>query len=334
MHTASIDPVTIFQAVSDATRLRLLRLLRREELNVREMVSILDMNQPRVSKHLAVLLGGGWLRQRKEGTWSWYRAAAAREFPGGAELFDSVTAAADRVGSAARDDKALTAVLDRRDAKARDFFASVAEQWDHIRREYEDPDISIGAVSALVDPHQSVIDIGTGTGALLPHLGRAVKDVLAVDNSPAMLARARELCQREGLTRVRFQLADIQVLPLADDTFDAAYCSMALHHVARPERAIREMARVVKPGGKVVVIAFTKHNLTWLRTELAHHWLGFDHEELSQLFQAAGLSELHYRVRRRAAPAVGRDVLPPRRRGEQWVWPDVFLAVAHKHENN
>ncbi len=330
MRPEPLDPATIFQAVSDQTRLRLLRLLRSEELNVREMVFILGMNQPRVSKHLAVLMGSGWLRQRKEGTWSWYSATEAAEFRGGQALFETVIQTADLVAQAEQDDQTLEQVLAERDGKARDFFAGVAEQWDRIRREYEDPEIGVGALGALVDPHQSVMDIGTGTGALLPLLAGAVDDVLAVDNSPAMLKRARNLCRREGLEQVRFQQADIQALPIADASFDAAYCSMALHHVARPGRAIQEMARVVKPGGKVIVITFTKHNLTWLREELAHQWLGFDHSEMQRFFTQAKLDELSYLVRQRSVPVVSREVLPPRRGGQEWIWPDISLAIARK----
>jgi ubiquinone/menaquinone biosynthesis C-methylase UbiE len=325
-------PAEILQAVSDHTRLRLLRLLCREELNVQELVRILGMNQPRVSKHLGILRDAGWLRQRREGTWSWYRAVDRRAFPGGEALFDSVTAVADAGPEAREDDAELASVLAGRDAHSRDFFAGIAGRWDEIRRSYEHPDLQLGAVAALVDESLEVIDIGTGTGALLPLLAAATGRICAVDNSPAMLARARALCERSGLSQVSFQRADIQALPFADASFDAAYCSMALHHVARPARAVAEMARVVRPRGKVVVIAFTRHNLAWMREELAHQWLGFDRDEIEQHFRDAGLELRRHLVRQRRPGDEARGEGAGRGRGRTTRWPDVFLATGVKRD--
>jgi ArsR family transcriptional regulator len=344
MARATISPEAVFQAISDSTRLRLLRLLQRQELNVQELVRILGMNQPRISKHLAVLREAGWLRQRKEGTWSWYRATTQADFstllPSGATLFKSVLAAADQVQSAREDDATLAVILSERDARAHDFFAGIAGQWDQIRRTYEHPDIQLGAVSALVDDSLSVVDIGTGTGALLPLLAGAAGRVVAVDNSNAMLARARVLCERSHLNGVVFQKADIQALPFGDASFQAAFCSMVLHHVARPAVAIGEMARVVIEGGKVVVIAFTRHNLTWMREELAHQWLGFDREEMEQLYREAGLRLDRYFTRGRTEKEREGNQEPgqrkpqtkrsSRRGSDEWAWPEVFIAVGTK----
>jgi ubiquinone/menaquinone biosynthesis C-methylase UbiE len=324
-HTATAPaPAVLLQAVGERTRLRLLRLLAKEELNVQELVRILGMSQPRISKHLAVLRDAGWIRQRREGTWSWYRALEPEAFAGGAALCASILQVAGAESAAAADDAALAGVLAERDARSRDFFAGVVGKWDEIRRTYEHADIRLGALGALVDPGLEVIDIGTGTGALLPLLAGVVQRVVAVDNSPAMLARARVLCERAELTGVEFAQADIQELPFADGGFDAAFCSMVLHHVARPARAVGEMARVVRPGGKAVVIAFTRHNLTWMREELAHQWLGFEREEVEQLLHGAGLRLHRYLVRSRlAADRPRRGERGPR-------WPDVFLAEAVK----
>ncbi len=343
MLSLSLAPEVIFQAVSDATRLRLLRLLHREELNVQELVRITGMSQPRISKHLAVLRDAGWVRQRKEGTWSWYRTVACQEFPAGTDLYESVLSAADAVAAAGEDDLQLAGVLTERDARARDFFAGIAGRWDEIRRVYEHPDVQLGAVGALVDENLEVVDIGTGTGALLPLLAGSCSRVVAVDKSEAMLARARVLCERANLTGVTFQKADIQALPFADGSFDAAYCSMVLHHVARPARAVNEMARVVRPGGKVVVIAFTRHNLVWMREELAHHWLGFAREDIERLLRAADLQPRRYLTRRRTADVATDEQAVrtvsstpekvPRRKGEAWNWPEVFLSVSVKRRD-
>ncbi|MFO7654666.1 MAG: metalloregulator ArsR/SmtB family transcription factor [Candidatus Krumholzibacteriia bacterium] len=327
MAHVTTDPAAIFQALSDPTRLRLLRLLRRDELTVQDLVRILEMSQPRISKHLAILRDTGWAIQRREGTWSWYRTVEPGAFPGGRQLAEQVLRAADRVAEAGADDAGLALVQREREEKARDFFAGVAERWDQIRSEYEHPDLHLGALSALVPRRQRVVDIGTGTGALLPLLAAAVDRVVAVDSSAAMLMRARQLCLRQGLAHVDFQQADVRALPLADSSCDAAYGAMVLHHVPRPEDALAEMVRVVRPGGQVVVVAFTRHDLQWLRDELAHQRLGFAREEMEALLRGAGLVPRSWMVRSPAASA-GRP--PAGRSGRRWRFPDVFLAVAEK----
>ncbi len=330
MATQTINPADTFKAVGDPTRLRLLRLLSRSELNVQEMVQILGMSQPGVSKHLKVLLDAGWLRQRKEGTWSWYGLVGAGDFVGGPEFRRVALDGAERVPETSADDAALQRVLAERDRRSGDFFADVSGTWDMIRPAFDHPDVQAGAVGALVPPGLEVVDIGTGTGALLPLLAATGARVTAVDASAAMLTRARALCKREGLNEVVFEQADIQDLPFAADRFDAAYCSMVLHHVARPERALSEMARIVKPGGKVVVMAFTRHNLVWLREELAHQWLGFSREETNDMFRRLGLRVDRHLVRGLSQLSAARDSLPPGLRGRDEDWPDVFLTVGVK----
>ncbi len=322
------DPAALFQSVSDVSRLRLLRLLCRHELNVQELVKITDLSQPRVSKHLGVLRDQGWLQQRREGTWSWYRAVPADGFGPGRVLFDQIAAAADAVADAAADDRRLSAVLAERRARARDFFAGLADRWDDIRTAYEHPDIRLGAVAALVDRRLRVLDIGTGTGAMLPVFAGAAGEVVALDNSEAMLERARVLCAGEGLDNVTLCSGDLVRLPFADAHFDACHCAMALHHVADPAAAVAEMGRVVRPGGVVTLSAFLPHEQHWMRDELAHHHLGFAREEIEAHLRAAGLQPETYvaRGKRASAPA---DARPGPGRPEL-DWPDVFLATARK----
>ncbi|MBK9302434.1 MAG: metalloregulator ArsR/SmtB family transcription factor [bacterium] len=330
MATQFQHPAAFYQAVGDPTRLRLLRLLGRGELTVQDMVQILGLSQPGVSKHLAVLREAGWLSHRKDGTWGWYGLADRSALGDDEGLRDAVLASAARVPEAAGDDEALRRVLADRDRRTGEFFAGIAGAWDQIRPAFEAPDIQAGAVAALVPPGLAVLDIGTGTGAMLPLLAGAGATVTAVDTSEAMLERARLLCGREGIAGVEFRRADIQDLPFADGSFDAAYCSMVLHHVARPERAVSEMARVVRGGGKVVIAAFTRHNLQWMREELAHQWLGFSREEVQSLFARHGLVPRRYLVRRPAQIDLARVSLPPGLQDRGAVWPDVFLAVGEK----
>lgn len=325
------QPAALFQSLSDTSRLRLLRLLAREELNVRELVRITGLSQPRVSKHLAILREQGWLRQRKEGTWSWYQVVASGQFPAEAGLYRQVLRAADQVNEADHDDATLLKVLADREAAGREFFAGIAGRWDRIRQQYEHPDLQTRALSALVDRRLRILDIGTGTGGMLPVLASATDEIVALDNSLAMLGRAHDLCRNEGLDSVRFCAADIRQLPFADEVFDVVHCAMTLLHVPHPVRGLREMVRVVTPGGKVLVTAFCRHDHEWMTEELAHRWLGFTREEIADFFREAGLSLADYLVRGRRAAQAG-DQPPTRSSTRQVAWPEVFMATGIKQK--
>ncbi len=325
------SPAALFQSVSDESRLRLLRLLGKQELNVQELVQITGLSQPRVSKHLAVLREQGWIKQRRSGTWSWYTAVAPEEFEPGEQIFLQISAAADMVPESSADDGRLGIVLGDRQAKAKDFFSGIADRWDTIREEFEHPDIRIGAISALVVPNLKILDIGTGTGAMLPVFAAAAETVVALDNSEAMLTRARALCRTEGLDNVRFCNADVGDIPFSDGHFDACNCSMVLHHVVRPEVALAEMARVVRPGGHLMVTAFCSHEQTWMRDELAHQRLGFDRSEMEDLFTGAGLTLKSFLVRGRS-PGTGTAPESSGPSAEKLQWPEVFLATGVKRK--
>lgn len=324
MNIQTRDPVQTLQAVGDPTRLRLLRLLMREELNVQELVAVLELRQPSVSRHLAVLRDAGWVEQRREGTFSWYRAAAG----GDPSLRRAVADLADQLAPATGDDGRLAGAIAEREARGRELFAGVADHWDRIRQQYEHPDLQAGVVAALVPRGLRVVDVGTGSGALLPLLAGSGAEVVAVDHSAALLERARRRCRDAGVAGVTFQQADVRDLPFADASFDTAYSSMVLHHLPRPLEAVHELARVVRPGGRVVVVEFSRHNLSWMRDELAHRWLGFERDDLDGWLQEAGLTLERWLQRRRTVhddpdltAGGGRD---------GFNWPDVVLAVAEK----
>lgn len=318
------DPIQTLQAVSDPTRLRLLRLLLREELNVQELVAVLELRQPSISRHLGVLREAGWVETRREGTFSWYRAV------GGAHgaLQGAIAGLADRLDHAAFDDERLAAVMAERDARGRELFAGMADHWDRIRQQYEHPDLQAGMVAALVPPGVRVVDVGTGSGALLPLLAGCGAEVTAVDHSATLLERARRRCLAAGAKGIRFQQADARALPFPDGRFDVAYTSMVLHHLPQPQEAVTELARVVRPGGRVVVVEFSRHNLGWMREELAHRWLGFARDDLEGWLTGAGLTTVRWLQRKRTVnddtdlAAVGGR--------EGFTWPDVILAVADK----
>jgi ubiquinone/menaquinone biosynthesis C-methylase UbiE len=329
MNIGVAGPAGTLQAVSETSRLRLLRLLSRQELNVQELVAILEMRQPSVSRHLAVLREAGWIVQRREGTYSWYRVATPAGMMGGPELQRSITAIAERVAEAADDDRRLVSVLAARELRRREHFAGLADRWDRVRRQFEHPDLQGGMVAALVPPGLRVIDVGTGTGALLPVLARAAERVVAVDQSQALLVRARRRCLEAGCGNVDFQRADVRELPFPAGAFAAAYASMVLHHVDDPGQALRELARVTAPGGRVVVVDFTSHDLHWMRDELAHRWLGFSRQQLAAWAAAAGLVPEQWLQRPRLADT--NDEASPTGGGRDGlIWPDVLLMAARR----
>jgi SAM-dependent methyltransferase len=324
-----MDPSALFHSLSDPTRLRLLRLLHRQELNVQEMVRVTGLSQPRISKHLSILRDQGWLQQRREGTYNWYRTVGPADFAPGEGFFRQALTAADSVAQAEADDGALQGVLADRQARERDFFAGLAHRWDHIRQEYEHPDIRLGILGAMVDPSLRVLDIGTGTGAMLPVFSGAAGLTVALDNSEAMLERADELCRRDCLENIHLCRADVRELPFAGASFDAVNCAMVLQHVEDPQAALHEMGRVLRPGGPLVVTGFRPHDQQWMREELGHRWLGFERHELEEHFREAGLTAGMYLVRGKitAQDAPPRKITPG---GGNLEWPDVFLAVGRK----
>jgi ubiquinone/menaquinone biosynthesis C-methylase UbiE/DNA-binding transcriptional ArsR family regulator len=333
MNNAAISPVGLLQAVSDVNRLRLLRLLHRQELNVQELVAALEMRQPSVSRHLAILREAGWVSLRREGTWSWYSTVSTSEFPGGAALQQAIVDSAESIEQASADDRRLATVIAEREMREREFFPDAADHWDQIRIRYEHPDLQAGMVAALVPPGLQVIDVGTGTGALLPILARTAQRVVAVDRSTSLLASAQRRCRAAGCANVWFQQADVRALPFADDAFAGAYASMVLHHVDDPGAALRELARVVRPGCPVVVLEFTRHNLNWMRHQLAHRWLGFDRSQLSAWCEGAGLKPRQWLQRKRATDdRVDSPIDPSSREG--FTWPDILLLVAQRRRQH
>ncbi|MBD3222001.1 metalloregulator ArsR/SmtB family transcription factor [bacterium] len=328
MNIVAASPVDLLHAVSDSTRLRLLRALMREELNVQELVRVLESRQPSVSRHLAVLRKAGWVEQRREGTYSWYRATPTGSRDGREDLRRVVGALADALPEARGDDERLATVIAERDERARELFAGVVDHWDRVRRQYEHPDLQAGVVGALVPAGLRVLDVGTGSGALLPLLAGAGARVTAVDHSAGLLARATRRSRDAGHPGIAFAQADVRDLPFVDGGFDAAYSSMVLHHLRRPDAAIVELARVVRPGGRVVIVEFTRHNLVWMRDQLAHHWLGFDPEQLEAWLAAAGLRTLRRLRRRRTARDEDIETVASGREG--FAWPDVIMTVTEK----
>ncbi|MBI5532262.1 MAG: metalloregulator ArsR/SmtB family transcription factor [Deltaproteobacteria bacterium] len=278
-----------FKALSDETRVLLLAALLEEELSVGELAEACRTAQPGVSRHLAALREAGLVVVRKQGTASLYRIVLddpLLEGPFGQEL----RRMAVEHKLAARVEK----IVSRRRARTEEFFERT-ENWDALRAELFTEAAALFSVLRLVPKGLSVADIGTGTGGMLPYLAEVADQIVAVDLSAEMLRRAKAKAQSLGLTNVTFAKGDFAHLPLADASVDAAFSVLVLHHAPRPLIALREMRRVVRPGGAVVVVDLLAHGHEWLKEEQADIWLGFAKEEMQSLFEKAGLEEIRLR---------------------------------------
>jgi SAM-dependent methyltransferase/biotin operon repressor len=305
----------IFKTLADPTRLRILALLEQEELAVQELTDVLGMTQSRVSRHLGILREAGVVRDRREGTFVLYQLALPVD--GSWRAAWDVAARDLRADPAySRDRAALASVLEARAGRSRSFFDAVAPEWDALRKVWSDDLLRARALGRLAPPGLRVVDVGTGTGVLALDLAHLGLRVVAVDRSARMLEAARLQLADAGAADVELRQGDAGALPFADGELDAAFAHMVLQYLPAPGDAVREMARVVRPGGVVVVADFTPHERHWMREELGVLRLGFARDEIEALFGAAGLGELAY------------ELVPPAARGADL--PTPFIASARR----
>lgn len=307
----------VFKTLADPTRLRILLLLEREELAVQELMEVLGMAQSRVSRHLGILREAGVVRDRREGTYVLYQLALPAEGPWRA-AWEVAERDLRRDPVTARDQAALARVLEARAARSRSFFDAVGPEWDALRKVWSDDLLRARAVAQLVPAGLRAVDVGTGTGVFALELARLGLRVVAVDRSSRMLEAARSRIEAAGETDIELRAGDASALPLADGEVDAAFAHMVLQYLAAPGDALREMARVVRPGGLVVVADFASHERTWMREELGVLRLGFAREEIEALFEAAGLEGIRF------------EEHPPAARGADL--PATFIAAARRPE--
>jgi ubiquinone/menaquinone biosynthesis C-methylase UbiE len=310
--------VTMLRAVGDPTRLRLLLLLRQAELAVSELIEILGQSQPRVSRHLKLLCEAGLIQRFKEGSWVFYRAADQ----GRGAAFGTAIAAEVDEPALADDLKRLALVRQNRAAVAAAFFKANAAQWERIRALHApDKDVEAAIVRRLSDgPLDSLLDAGTGTGRMLELLAPHAKRAVGLDISPEMLAIARDRLARQGLHHVQVRLAATYRLPFpsatTDSGFDAVLFHQVLHYLDDPGAAVIEAARVLRPGGRLLIADFAPHALEFLRTDFAHRRLGFPDREVQGWFALAGLKTLGHEA-----------IAPPADRKEK-LTVKIWLAAA------
>jgi ubiquinone/menaquinone biosynthesis C-methylase UbiE len=277
------------RAVAEPTRLRLVVLCARGELTVSELTQILGQSQPRVSRHLKLLCEAGLLDRFREGSWVFYRLSQSGV---ASDLGRQLVAACDDADpTIALDLQRLSTIKRQRADIASAYFRENADRWHCIRSLYIDErevETALVEIIAAADP-RDLLDIGTGTGRMLEVLAPRAERALGIDQSREMLSVARVNLERAGLENGSVRLGDMYQLALPDASFDAVVIHQVLHYADRPAAVIAEAARVVRPGGVLVLVDFAPHALEYLRDEHAHRRLGFSDREVAEWCRAAGL---------------------------------------------
>lgn len=312
---AVTDQVAMLKAVAEPTRLRVLVLLALGELNVKDLTRILGQSQPRISRHLKLLAEAGLVERSPEGSWVYFRLAQDSE---GAVLARQIIATIDPADAVVARDRRRAETLHREHAAAAQaYFAEHAGEWDRIRALHLAEAEVERAISAMLGPgpFDFLVDLGTGTGRMLELFAPSFRRGLGLDRSPAMLAYARAKLENARLANTQVRQADIYDLPLADQCADAVIMHQVLHFLPDPLRAIREAARVLAPGGRMLIVDFAPHALEFLREQYAHERLGFARAQITHWLAECGL------VLREA-----RDLAPDDRDGEGQLTVSVWLA--------
>ncbi len=286
-----MDMLDTLKALADPCRLRLVAVLLRGEFTVQELTSILKVGQSKVSWHLKILTEAGVLAVKRQGTWSYYRAGGTGPFF--AAIRPAVEEGVADLPERPADLAAVAAVLEERRRRSQEFFDRHARQWDDLARTLLPvPDYRERLLS-LVPKGKTVVEIGLGTGGLLPALAARAERVIGVDHSPAMLEEARRRLALAGLAGIDLRLGEMTHLPLPDRSADCVVINMVLHHAADPAVVLAEIRRTLVPGGLLVLADLSRHEREWVRENLADQWLGFEEEELTSWLMAAGFGELN-----------------------------------------
>jgi len=273
--------------LGDENRTRILLILDRNEFSVSELCQILQLPQSTVSRHLKVLSEDGWVVSRAEGTSRHYRLRTPLD-PTARGLWRPVREEARRWPLAREDGERADGVLTERKERSRAFFRTAAGAWDAMRAELFGTRTDLLALQGLLEPEWTVADLGCGTGAFAGMVAPFVRRVVAVDRSPEMLEAAS--ARLHGVPGVELRQGELEALPLENGEVDLAMALLVLHYVVEPLQAIREMARVLKPGGRLVLLDMRAHGREEYRGEMGHAWMGFSREVLEGWLEEAGFA--------------------------------------------
>lgn len=290
MDTDHSHIVDAMKAAGEPTRLRILALLRRGDLAVGELVQILEQSQPRLSHHLKTLTTAGLVERLPEGAWVFYRARS-KDWAG--RLLQAIFNEIDTTAAPfAEDREALQTVRQARAQSAESYFSDIAETWDQLRAlHYPEADIE-QAILEQVDGQRfdRIVDLGTGTGRMLTLLAPLAKEAEGLDLSHHMLTVARANLNRTEARNARVRQGDVTETPFDANSADLVVVHQVLHYLENPEAVLAEAARILRPGGRLLLIDFAPHDLEFLRETQGHRRLGIRHDDVSEWADAAGLA--------------------------------------------
>ena len=281
----------IFRSLADPTRLRILNLLRAMELSVGELAQVLGQSQPRVSRHVKILIDAGLAERRKEGSWVFLSLAREERVAPMFELLDRWAELDGEDAWAVADAARLAAVRADRAAAAERYFASHAANWDELRSLHiAESEVEAAVARALDDrPTGRLVDIGTGTGRMIELFGPQARSALGVDRSPEMLRLARVKLAQAGLSTAELRQGDMYALPLGSNCADTVIIHQVLHYAQQPAAAVAEAARLLGAGGRLLIVDFAPHEREELRLRDAHARLGFADDAVIRWMEDAGL---------------------------------------------
>ncbi len=294
----------ILRVIADPNRLRILLLLQREELSVAELQESLGMGQSTISTHLAQLKQAGLVNDRRTGKSSLYRLTGLEDDSGGhtSVLPGLLVEARREIAEAGADEAAMLLVLKKRQDRMRSFFDSVAGR---LGMDYAPGKSWKGLAEALLKllPPMVIADLGAGEGAFALLLAQRAQRVIAVDTSARMIEVGREQALRQGITNVEYRQGDMEEVPIDDRMVDLVFFSQSLHHALHPERAVSEARRILRPGGRVVILDLVKHRFEEAREMYADERLGFSESELGGMLEAAKFVDIQTSIVHKEAAA-------------------------------
>jgi ubiquinone/menaquinone biosynthesis C-methylase UbiE len=288
--------------LADPSRLRILLLLEREELSVAELQEILSMGQSRISTHLAQMKHAGLVEDRRSGKSILYkivhpRADDAKAF---SQLLDVLRTAAGEIPEAENDAEALRLTMGRRRDRVRAYFDELAGKFGRHYVPGRSWEGLAETLLTLMSP-MVVADLGAGEGTFSQLLARRAKKVIAIDNAEKMVEYGAGLARKHGVKNLEYRLGDIEEIPIKDGTVDLAFFSQALHHATHPGRAVREAARILKPGGRIVILDLLRHNYNETRELYADVWLGFTELEVNRFLRENDFKKIQTSIVHREA---------------------------------
>ncbi len=308
---ATLPLLDSLSALAEPTRCRMLLLLEGHELTVSELCTVVQLPQSTVSRQLKTLADANWVTSRRDGTSRYYTLTLASD-----DMRTLWTVTRNQLqgkSAAAQDLRRLERVLAERRTTSEHFFASSSGQWDRLREELFGADFAYRAVAGLLDDEWTVADLGCGTGAMAAILAPHVKQVIGIDASDEMLDAARD--HHRAFTNIDWKKGTLETLPVKSQTVDAVTIMLVLHHLPSPATALAEAARILTPGGRVLIVDMAPHEKEEYRQQMGHVWLGFGEEQVKKLMTTAGFTHVKVHALTPAKAAKG---------------PALFAATARK----